>query len=54
MKMLKKWMRGANRPGNTERYYRRNEGTQYCDNYTMLGSILGGYCGMLRFDSRKK
>ena len=54
MKALRKMLRGFNRPKNTERYVCRNESVQYCDNYAMLGSILGGYCGMLKFDNRKK
>ena len=50
MKNLKHLLRGFTKPGNTERRIRRNENVQYCDNYTLLGSILGSYCGMLKND----
>ena len=26
----------------------------YYDNYTLFGSIMGGYCGLLKFSDRKR
>ena len=37
-----------------KRHEVRRRNVIYYDNYTMMGSILGGYCGMMKFDGRRE
>lgn len=52
MKRMKRIMNALRERARERRQAKEN--LVYYDNYTMLGSILGGYCGMLRFDKKQR
>ena len=50
MKMMKQIVRAIRNSTIEKKRAKKNE--MYYDNYTMLGSILGGYCGLLKFGGK--
>ena len=53
MKHLKVLVNGMIKNSREKRLQRRDETVGYTDNYTMLGSILGGYCSTLSSGNRR-
>lgn len=48
MKLMNKLMRILRRDAVAQVKKPRGNAEQYYDNYNMLGTVLGGYCGMLK------
>ena len=53
MKLMKRMLR-VFRKESIGREAGRRSTAAYYDNYTMLGTVLGGYCGMLKRGGRKE
>lgn len=50
MKMIKQIVKSIRNHAIEKQQAKKSE--MYYDNYTMLGSILGGYCGLLKFSGK--
>ena len=54
MKLMKKMMSVFHKNAMYREMNRQERVEQYCDNYTMLGTVLGSYCGMFNNGRRKE
>ena len=53
MKLMKKMMNVFHKNAVDRDMNNQRRAEQYYDNYTMLGTVLGGYCGMFNNGKRK-
>ena len=53
MKLMKKMMSVFHKNMIDRDMNRRRHAAEYYDNYAMLGTVLGGYCGMFNNGKRK-